>query len=41
MTKLCWNNATDFNKATQVMNLGPGELFRTYLKKRQVCLKIT
>lgn len=29
----CWNNATNFNKATQVVNLGPGDLFRSYLKK--------
>lgn len=33
LTRLCWNNATDFNKATQVMNLGPGDLFRSYLEK--------
>lgn len=33
VTRLCQNNATDFNKATHVMNLGPGDLFRSYLKK--------
>lgn len=33
MTRLCFNNAPDFNKVTQVINLGPGELFMSYLKK--------
>lgn len=41
MTRLCLNNATDFNKVTQFMNLGPGELFMSYLKKSWVSQKKT
>lgn len=33
MARFCLNNVIDFNKVTQVINLGPGEIFMSYLKK--------
>lgn len=41
MTRLCLSNDTDINKVTQIMNLGAGEQFMSYLEKSSISQKLT